>query len=75
MGPVFYIFLGFAIAWFFMGRRSCRRRLQAAGPHPHQRPDPRDEMIDRLTERVRTLERIITDRDWQLRRDIDDLDR
>ncbi|MFN7055740.1 hypothetical protein [Hyphomonas sp.] len=73
MGPVFYIFLGFAIAWFFIGRRSCRPRVRHAGPDP--RPDPRDEMIDRLTDRVRTLERIITDRDWQLRRDIDDLDR
>jgi len=73
MGPVFYIFLGMMIAWFFIGRRSCRRRMQLAGPD--LRPDARDETIDRLNERVRTLERIITDRDWQLRRDIDDLDR
>ncbi|MFN4024446.1 MAG: hypothetical protein ACK4MQ_06425 [Hyphomonas sp.] len=73
MSPVFYIFLGILIAWFFMGRRSCRRRMQPIGPD--MRPDPRDEIIDRLNERVRTLERIITDRDWQLRRDIDDLDR
>ncbi|MFN7057036.1 hypothetical protein [Hyphomonas sp.] len=72
MGPVFYIFLGILIAWFFMGRRSCRRRTRLAGPDP--RPDGRDEIIERLNERVRTLERIITDRDWQLRRDIDDLD-
>lgn len=73
MSPVFYIFLGILIAWFFMGRRSCRRRMQPIGPDPG--PDPRDEIIGRLNERVRTLERIITDRDWQLRRDIDDLDR
>jgi hypothetical protein len=32
-------------------------------------------MNDRLTDRVRTLEPIITDRDWHLRRDIDDLNR
>lgn len=73
MGPVFYIVLGFLIAWFLMGRKMCRRRTQAAGGY--NAPDPRDETIDRLNERVRTLERIITDRDWQLRRDIDDLDR
>jgi hypothetical protein len=32
-------------------------------------------MNDRLTGRVGSLERVITDRDWHLRRDIDDLDR
>ncbi len=73
MSPVFYILIGFAIAWFFISRRRCHRRMQPIGPDI--RPDPRDEIIDRLNERVRTLERIITDRDWQLRRDIDDLDR
>lgn len=67
MSPVFYIFFGFVIAWFFLGRRSCRRRTQVAGP------DLRDSEIDRLTERVRTLERIITDSDWRLRRDFDGL--
>ncbi|MEQ9506716.1 MAG: hypothetical protein RLO80_10640 [Hyphomonas sp.] len=36
-------------------------------------PDRRDEEISRLTERVRALERIITDSDWRLRRDIDGL--
>ena len=37
------------------------------------RPDRRDEEISRLTERVRALERIITDSDWRLPRDIDRL--
>jgi hypothetical protein len=41
--------------------------------HDAPRPDRRDEEISRLSERVRTLERIITDSDWRLRRDIDGL--
>lgn len=62
----------FAIVFFvwMMTRRSCRprsdRRIQ---------PDMRDDAIDRLNERVRALEKIITDNDWQLRRDIDGLGR
>ncbi len=45
-----------------------RRRYRDA-----PRPDARDEEISRLTERVRALERIITDSDWRLRRDFDGL--
>lgn len=62
----------FAIVFFvwMMTRRSCwprsDRRIQ---------PDMRDDAIDRLNERVRALEKIITDNDWQLRRDIDGLGR
>jgi histidinol-phosphate/aromatic aminotransferase/cobyric acid decarboxylase-like protein len=37
------------------------------------RPEARDAEFERLNARVRTLEQIITDRDWRLRRDIDGL--
>ncbi len=36
-------------------------------------PNPRDEEIARLKERVRALEEIITGEDWRLRRDFDGL--
>jgi hypothetical protein len=65
--PVFGI-----IAFIWMMARHRRRHY--AMPR-REAPDPRDEQIARLTERVRTLERIITDNDWQLRRDIDGLGR
>lgn len=64
--PVFGIIL---FVWLMSrrDRRRCGRRTEF--------PDRRDETIDRLTERVRALEKIITDNDWQLRRDIDGLGR
>lgn len=61
--PVFAIIL---FVWL-LTRRDRRRMPRFEGP------DPRDEAIARLSERVRALEKIITDSDWQLRRDIDGL--
>lgn len=62
----------FAIIFFiWMMTRRERRRCDRGYP----RPDARDETIDRLSERVRALEKIIVDSDWQLRRDIDGLGR
>ncbi|MFN3911533.1 hypothetical protein [Hyphomonas sp.] len=62
--PVFGIIL---FVWLMTRhRRQAAPRLEG--------PDPRDEQIARLSERVRALERILTDKDWQLRRDIDGLD-
>ena len=63
--PVFAI-----IVFIWLMTRRDRRRCSRQYP---QRPDSRDEVIDRLSERVRALEKIITDNDWQLRRDIDGL--
>lgn len=62
--PVFGIILFICL----MTRHRRRAAPQFEGP------DPRDEQIARLAERVRALERILTDKDWQLRRDIDGLD-
>ena len=62
--PVFGIIL---FVWLM-----TRHRRRAAPRF--EGPDPRDAQIARLSERVRALERILTDKDWQLRRDIDGLD-
>jgi hypothetical protein len=70
MGSVWPVFGLIAFIWMMTRHR---RRYYVM---PRQEgPDPRDEQIARLSERVRTLERIITDNDWQLRRDIDGLGR
>jgi len=61
--PVFAVIL---FVWL-MTRRS--RRCEPRTPYP----DRRDDAVDRLSERVRALEKIILDNDWQLRRDIDRL--
>lgn len=66
MSAAFYIILGAFVVWMILrseGRREARLRI----------PDARDEAIDRLNARVRSLEEIVTDRDWRLRRDIDKL--
>lgn len=66
MAAAFYLLLGGFVVWMVLraeGRREARLR----------RPDARDEAIERLNARVRSLEEIITDRDWRLRRDIDKL--
>ena len=66
MAAAFYILMGGLVVWLVLrteGRREARLRT----------PDARDEAIDRLNARVRTLEEIVTDRDWRLRRDIDKL--
>lgn len=65
--PVFGIIL---FVWLMTRHRRRRYRMPQ-----FEGPDPRDEQIARLSERVRALERIITDNDWQLRRDIDGLGR
>lgn len=66
MSGLFYVVMVGLIVWLVL-RADARR---AARP---VRPDARDVAIARLSERVRTLEEIITDRDWRLRRDIDKL--
>lgn len=66
MSAAFYIILGAFVVWMILrseGRREARLRM----------PDARDEAIERLNARVRSLEEIVTDRDWRLRRDIDRL--
>ncbi len=66
MSAGFYILMGALVVWLILraeGRREARLRV----------PDSRDEAIERLNARVRSLEEIITDRDWRLRRDIDKL--
>jgi hypothetical protein len=66
MAAAFYIILGGLVVWMVLrseGRREARLRV----------PDARDEAIARLNARVQSLEEIITDRDWRLRRDIDKL--
>jgi hypothetical protein len=66
MAAAFYILMGGFVVWLVLraeGRREARLRT----------PDARDEAIDRLNARVRSLEEIVTDRDWRLRRDIDKL--
>lgn len=66
MAAAFYFFVGAFVFW--LAFRSGRRRgAQEA------RPDHREAELDRLSSRVRNLEKIITDRDWRLRRDIDGL--
>jgi hypothetical protein len=69
----FWLFLTVVFIVSMLSRGSCGRRRRYAGYPDAARNDPRDAEIDRLNERVRTLERIITDSDWRLRRDIDGL--
>ncbi|ABI76137.1 hypothetical protein HNE_3266 [Hyphomonas neptunium ATCC 15444] len=66
MAAAFYFFVGAFVFW--LAFRSGRKRGAE-----QKRPDARDAEFERLTARVRTLEQIITDRDWRLRRDIDGL--
>lgn len=68
MSAAFFIFVGGFIVWLAL--RSSSRREERAGVRPNLRDD---EEFERLSRRVRTLEQIITDRDWRLRRDIDGL--
>lgn len=69
----FWLFLTVVFIVSVLSRRSCYSRRRYAGFPEGRGPDPRDAEIDRLTERVRTLEKIITDSDWRLRRDFDNL--
>lgn len=66
MAAAFYFFIGALVFW--LAFRSGTKRGAA-----QSRPDARDVDMERLSARVRTLEQIITDRDWRLRRDIDGL--
>ncbi|MFN4183705.1 MAG: hypothetical protein ACK4M6_02905 [Hyphomonas sp.] len=66
MAAAFYFFIGALVFW--LAFRSGTKRGSA-----QNRPDARDVDMERLNARVRTLEKIITDRDWRLRRDIDGL--
>lgn len=66
MAAAFYFFVGAFVFW--LAFRSGSRRGSG-----NCKPDPRDAEFERLNARVRTLEKIITDRDWRLRRDIDGL--
>ncbi|MFN7179619.1 hypothetical protein [Hyphomonas sp.] len=69
----FWLFMTVAlIVWAVAGRSRCRPRRYAGYPEADVR-GARDTEIDRLNERIRVLEEIITDRDWRLRRDIDRL--
>lgn len=68
MSAAFFIFVGGFIVWLAL--RSSSRREEHLGARPNLRDD---EEFERLSRRVRTLEQIITDRDWRLRRDIDGL--
>ena len=61
--PVFAIILFVWVLTRGQRRRNLRR----------YEPDPRDDDIASLKERVRNLEEIITDREWRLRRDFDGL--
>ena len=66
MAAAFYFFIGALVFWLAF-RSGTKRGAEA------RRPDARDADLERLNARVRTLEKIITDRDWRLRRDIDGL--
>ena len=66
MAAAFYILMGGFVVWMVL-RAEVRREARL------RTPDARDEAIDRLNARVRSLEEIVTDRDWRLRRDIDKL--
>lgn len=66
MAAAFYFFVGAFVFW--LAFRSGAKRGAQQG-----RPDVREADFERLSARVRTLEQIITDRDWRLRRDIDGL--
>ncbi len=66
MSAAFYVIITGLVVWMVL-RSDARREARRA------RPDHRDAAIDRLSERVRNLEEIITDRDWRLRRDFDGL--
>lgn len=69
----FLLFMTVAlIVWAVAGRSRCRPRRYAGYPESDVR-GARDTEIDRLNERIRVLEEIITDRDRRLRRDIDRL--
>lgn len=69
----FWLFMTVAvIAWAVTRGGRCGRRRFAGYPEAEVR-DRRDTEIDRLNERIRVLEEIITDRDWRLRRDFDNL--
>ncbi len=61
--PVFAIILFVWVLTRGQRRRNLRR----------YEPDPRDDEIARLKERVRNLEEIITGEDWRLRRGFDGL--
>lgn len=66
MAAAFYFFIGALVFW--LAFRSGTKRGASQKP-----ADARDKDMERLNARVRTLEQIITDRDWRLRRDIDGL--
>jgi hypothetical protein len=61
--PVFAIILFVWVLTRGQRRRNLRR----------YEPDPRDDEIARLNDRVGALEEIITGDDWRLRRDFDGL--
>lgn len=61
--PVFAIILFVWVLTRGQRRRNLRR----------YKPDPRDDEIARLKDRVGALEEIITGDDWRLRRDFDGL--
>ena len=61
--PVFAIILFVWVLTRGQRRRNLRR----------YEPDPRDDEIGRLKDRVGALEEIITGDDWRLRRDFDGL--
>lgn len=67
MAAAFYFFIGALVFW--LAFRSGTKRAPPPAPS-----GPRDVDFERLTARVGELEKIITDRDWRLRRDIDGLD-
>lgn len=66
MSAAFYVAIVGLVVWMVL-RSEARREARLV------RPDARDEAIGRLDARIRSLEEIVTDRDWRLRRDIDGL--
>lgn len=66
MAAAFYFFVGAFVFWLAFRSGTKRGARQSS-------PDVQEADFERLSARVRTLEQIITDRDWRLRRDIDGL--
>ena len=72
MSGFWFLMTVLVVTWLVTRRSRCGHRRYAGHPEADVR-GARDTEIDRLNERIRVLEEIITDRDWRLRRDIDRL--
>ena len=65
MAALVFVLLFLVFAFTMLSMSQAQRPAVRAEAEPDE--------VDRLTQRVEALERILTDRDWSLRRDIDGL--